>query len=346
MLTNVAHHADDTYTSKTSSPLDNASDHLVTSGDSRKLSSLQLLPQSDDHLIQQSTQYPSMVESFRSPTRFPAADAETVSPRMLQMSDSHLVYTAGNGEQGQAVADFGSGLYTGHDQDFIQVAQIMADQLIVYSTTKSSSQTSTMFEPAALPKTMQYDDPLRSIVPALFPQSEICTLELCASTGETHRGVIVPPKAVIRPFQKRVESARGSVDLAPSSASVLHIGTPYIRVLRGDALMELSATGLQFWEELGLSPCLGPKDITGYCVYPHTEMIHRGVSSFMDLLSMTYQSLRLGTHKWGHETLSEFSVGFVPVPLSDDSMVFSPSSIDVACEGLGMYFLRSRRYRA
>jgi len=303
---------------------------------------IQLVSQSDDSPIQQSPQYPSVIESFRSPTKFLAADDKTVSPRMLQMSDSPLVYTADNGEQGQAVAGFGSGLYTGHDQDFVQVAQIMADQLIVYSTTKTSSQSCTTFESAALSKTMQYDDPLASIVPALFPQSEICTLESCASTGETHRGVIVPPKAIIRPFQRRVESARGSLDHAPSSALIFNIGTPNMRVLRGDALMELSATGLQFWEELGLSPCLGPKNITGYCIYPHTEMIHRGVSSFMDLMSMTYQSLRLGTHKWGNETMSEFSVGFVPVPLSNDSLVISPSSIDVACERLGKY-LSSKR---
>lgn len=283
-----------------------------------------------------------MTDPFLSPNESQAADTKTVSPLMLQMSDSPLVYMANNRELSWGAAGLSNGLYTGHNEDFIQVAQIVADQLAVLSSTLETSS----LERASSSKQSQYDDPLASIIPALFPRSETCILEACASTGETHRGVIAPPKAVIRPLQRRVDSIRGSVDHAPSSAFIFNIDTPNVRVLRGDTLMELSATGLQFWEELGLSPCLGPKNITGYCVYPNTEMIHRGVASFMNLMSMTYQSLRLGTHQWGHEKLSDFSEGFASVPLSNDSIVISPSSIDTVCERLGTYLLWKRKTRS
>ncbi|MCJ1245369.1 mediator of RNA polymerase II transcription subunit 13 [Trapelia coarctata] len=332
---------EDTYTSNTSSPPDKADEYVVTSVNASKPNSSGLLPQSDDQLIIQYAQTSTEVsraDPFRSPND-QTVDTKTVSPLMLQISDSPLVCMASNGELLWGAAGLRNGLYTGHNEDFIQVAQIVADQLTALDPTFETSS----LEPATRSKKPQYEDPLGSIVPALFPQSESCTLESCASTGETHRGVIAPPKVVIRPLQRRVDSIRGSADHAPSSASIFNLDTPNVRVLRGDSLMELSATGLHFWEELGLNPCLGPKSITGYCVYPHTEMIHRGVASFMDLMSMTYQSLRLGTHLWGHETMSEFSEGFVSVALSNDGMVISPSSIDAVCERLGTYLFWNRK---
>ena len=330
---------EDTNTSSTSSLQEKASEHLATNLDSSKPPSMQALSQSDDNFRVRSVQPPmsemSMADSFRSPNESQYADAKTVSPLLIQMPDAELVNMVDSGALFRELAGLGTGLYTGHDENFIRVAQIMADQLTVYSMIKTSDRPFTSIEATPSFKYTQYDDPLGSIVPALFPQSEICTLESWASTGETHRGVIAPAKALIRPMQRRVDSFRGSADQTPSSASIFKLDPPNMRVLRGDALMELSATGLQFWEELGLSPCLGPKNITGYCVYPQTEMIHRGVTSFMDLMSMTYQSLRLGSHRWGHEVMNEFSRGFVSVPVITDSMIVSPVSIAIACERLG-----------
>jgi mediator of RNA polymerase II transcription subunit 13 len=277
-----------------------------------------------------------------SPTSMKEERTEGVSPQVLQISDSPISYEGDPGLSPHTLQSFLSDIYTGETTTFIQVAQILADQLRVYSTLErleilSLNLYGDIFPMSEKSYPTQYDDPLRGIISTLFPQSEKCSLETCASTGETYRGIMQSQKAVVRPLQRRIDSARGSSDNMGSSTPIFPIDIPTIQALRGENLMELTATGLQFWDELGLSPSLGPKDIMAFCIYPNTQMVHRGVISFMEQLSMTYQSLRLGTHDWGNGNIKDFTEGFAPVPISYECMETTASHLDKVCERLGMY---------
>ena len=234
-----------------------------------------------------------------------------------------------------------SRLYTGRDAKFIEIAQIMADQLVVYSTPGKYDRSHADIETFTSSLVSYFDDPLSWILPAIFPQSETCTVEACASMGEALRGMAPPPKAAIRPPPRKLEPMRAALDLASASPFILNADTPNLRVLRRDKVMELSATALQFWEELGLSPSLGPKDVTGFCIYPSIDMVRRGIESFMDVLSLTYQSLRLGMHDWGYRSTDEFRNGLVPFTINHESMETTTSAIDASCERLGMLFSRT-----
>ena len=64
-------------------------------------------------------------------------------------------------------------------------------------------------------------------------------------------------------------------------------------------------------------------------------MIQRAAENFLQTISGTYQSFRLGNHSVGDE-LEDFSDGLVPVKFEGDSMEDNMKRMDEACEQLGM----------
>ena len=260
---------------------------------------------------------------------------------MLTPSDAAVSFVEDHTNAQQAFVALPNRLYTGQDAKFIQTAQLLADQLVVYSTPGKFDRSHADVESFTPSLTPYFDDPLSGILPAMFPQSEACTMEACASIGEALRGTASPPKAIIRPPPRKLEPLKAALDPTNASPFLFDADAPNMRVRRRDKVMELSAIGLQFWEELGLSPSLGPKDVTGFCIYPSTDMVHRGVESFMDVLSITYQSLKLGIHDWGYESGDEFPNGLVPFTLTHESLETTTAAIDASCERLGILHSRS-----
>ncbi|MCJ1282308.1 mediator of RNA polymerase II transcription subunit 13 [Xylographa opegraphella] len=226
-------------------------------------------------------------------------------------------------------------VYRGHDGKFIQVAQILADQLLAYSKADTHDEFFPILGTINVYAGVPFEDPLRNILDEMFPRDEICTLEACAGLSDGPRGAVTLPKVVVRPTPKKQDSVRGPSQIA-GYPSITCLASPDLRVLRGDTLMDISSTALQFWEELGLSPCMGPKDVISFCVYPHTEMVRRGTASFMNLVSSVFQSLRLGACSCGSEILDEFPIGLVPVSLNTYDIESAMKEIDIVCEYLGM----------
>ncbi|MCJ1392871.1 mediator of RNA polymerase II transcription subunit 13 [Xylographa bjoerkii] len=254
-------------------------------------------------------------------------------PALLQMSSGTNSIPHDSSLQSIS-AELTQQVYCGHDGKYIQVAQILADQLLAYSKADSYDE---FFPELGAPNScvgVPIEDPLRRILGGLFPCDEICTLEACASLFEVPRGNGPLPKTVARPVQRKQGSVRGLHDV-PSCPFITSLVIPNIRVTRGDTLMDISSTALEFWEELGLSPCVGSKDVAAFCIYPQTEMVHRGSASFMKLASSTFQSLRLGAYSCGSETLKEFPGGLVPVALTAHDIEGAMQEIDAVCEYLG-----------
>ena len=233
-------------------------------------------------------------------------------------------------------ADLFQKVYQGHDEKYIQVAQILADQLLAYSKAESEVDFLPELGTKIASVTIPFEDPLKRIIRRLFSHDEICTLEVCASLFDVPHGTGPLPKAIARPVQRKQDSTRGVHDTS-TYPFIASMATPNLRVIRGDTLMDISSTALHFWEELGLSPCMGSKDITAFCIYPQTEMVRRGSSSFVRLVSSTFQSLRLGVYNCGSEKLQEFPEGLVPVSLTSCDIEGAMQQIDTVCESLGMH---------
>lgn len=236
----------------------------------------------------------------------------------------------------------GDEIYRGVSESFIAIAQILADQVLSYSDIDNQEELLPQEDQPSFEMALPFEDPLKIVLADLFSHEETCTLEVCASINGNPRATAQVPKAIARPIQRKQDSVMASNDAAGSSSSISEISIPHARVMRGDALMDISSTALQFWEELGLSPSSGPKNITAFCVHPDSEMVRRGVGSLMRSISAVYQSFRLGTHTCGNEDVGEYSDGLIPVPLDHRSMEDAASEIDTVCGHLGIYSCKLR----
>ncbi|MCJ1477765.1 mediator of RNA polymerase II transcription subunit 13 [Lambiella insularis] len=226
-------------------------------------------------------------------------------------------------------------IYCGNDETFITIAQILADQLLLYSSIDDQEDLMPDETQPSVRAGLFFEDPLKSALADLFSHDEICTLEECASLSENPRTLAQLQKATARPVPRKQDSVLASSDATGSSSCTVELRAPHVRVMRGDASMDISSTALQFWEELGLSPFLGPKNITVFCVYPDSEMICRGSASFMRSLGTAYQSFRLGSYTCGNETVIDWPHGLVPVSLNRNSMEDAAMEIDKVCRSLG-----------
>lgn len=215
-------------------------------------------------------------------------------------------------------------LFPGDANAFIQLAQVLADQLAIRTADEYP-----MPGPDASKCSLRiFDDPLFDTIRRLFPGSEQCSLEAYAMIGEAAYGSASVAKAGARPPRKKQEN---------SFYPLFRIPPPNLRVERGDMLLEMSSTGLQFWEELGLSPCSGSKAVIAFCVHPEANMIRRGVDTFLNAMSNAFLSLKLGTHSSGAGDISRYPLGKVPYSLDVDSVESMMTAIDHACEELGMF---------
>ena len=177
------------------------------------------------------------------------------------------------------------------------------------------------------------DDPLSTVVSAILPSSRRCDLLDCVKVGQ-------PPKAKSLSKASSTASSRDSASRdwyqdhgQPGLAKLLP--TPDFRVCRGDATIDLAPSALQFWEELGLSPRLGEKDVLTVCCCEDLPDAVRGATMLLENLSHTYRSLKLGSLQVGDSKLGEFASGLVLLRPSIASDTAQDPDIEGICARLG-----------
>ena len=216
-------------------------------------------------------------------------------------------------------------------RDFIQTVQILADQFIHYGV--NSDRDIDSDESASYPK-----DSFSDIVAFLFPQSSQCTVEACALIGDDPRASLASAKVIPRPTLRKQDTGKGGIDTgAAPTPSIFHLPSPSIRIRRGDIPVDISSTAMRFWEELGLSPYVGSKHLMSFCLFPNIGGMQRAVENFLNKISQTFLSLRLGSHAVGHPSMKNYGRGLAPasVPhLSGDSIL---SAMESNCEQLGAW---------
>ena len=228
--------------------------------------------------------------------------------------------------------------------DYIQLAQILADQLASRGVTRTATVDSPAnFRPQAMDYATSGKEPLAHVISTLFPNSKQCDLK-----DYTEIGVQAPEVPVTAKPAARLDQRRQTVSShGPLKASALHsifkVQVPYMRVQRTAKSMEILPSAYPFWETLGIGPCHGPKDISAYCIYLAKDGAQRNVENFLDMLGSVYDGCKLGTHKRGTNSGGPAD-GLVPV-----SMVFEGQEgatrpvpedfiqlVESVCEDLGM----------
>lgn len=107
------------------------------------------------------------------------------------------------------------------------------------------------------------------------------------------------------------------------------IPSHHLEVRRGESKLSVLPTAVSFWENLGLGPASGAKDVQALCIFPNWSGMMDSCVTFVDRMKSLYELLRLGSF----EKLAlpdEIEAGMYPYEA--DAMSTSP---DASATGLG-----------
>ncbi len=227
-------------------------------------------------------------------------------------------------------------MYKGNDESFIQIAQILVDQIILASEALIEPLSKRMmdFQPTKINVRARFHDPLSHIIPSLFVRHKYCDLKSYTALGWDEPDKQHHDSPALRPGTKRSNMVQRTLHPTPSPTKVFKIEAPYTCVRRAGKLVELSSSALSFWEELGLAPASDSKDIAAFCIFPAQEYIQDGVDAFLSMMGTAYQSCKLGSHIQG-SLLPDYEKGLVPVSLNSCTFDDVLEALSGACEKLG-----------
>ena len=199
-----------------------------------------------------------------------------------------------------------SSRFCGNDQNFIQIAQVVADQNILHHRLEEAT--------LSLVAAGSILDPLNDREFSLAALND-ALLNILPSASR------LDLKALL------------GLDLQ-HGAALSKMSPPHISVRRGKDSMEISPPALYFWEELGLAPSQQDKDVTAFVVYPDNDAVSEAASTYLDMLENSYQSCRLGRHTRGNG-LETYQGGLVPVQMPENRPDTVFSKYREICEELG-----------
>lgn len=270
---------------------------------------------SDDDLFEESIYYPAahLFAARTSTSHFP-----DVSPCIsLQIPNSTIPR------------------YRGKDRAFMQIAEILINQLILQ--TQSSTENTDILDlyNYQIPTGAQSEDQyaFRDVIQRIFPLSEQCSLGQYANI---EREIYETRTFGAHPQQKGKNIILKPKSPGTSRNSLLKLQTPYACVRRNQSSIDILASALQFWEELGLEPSYESKDISAVYIFPGGEKMQHGVEMFSRMMGNTYQSCKLGSHDDLFLPVGGYHSGFVPFPLRGEHAFEMIRELGASCEKLGM----------
>ncbi|KAG9232323.1 mediator complex subunit 13 C-terminal-domain-containing protein [Amylocarpus encephaloides] len=197
------------------------------------------------------------------------------------------------------------------DLETVAIAQILVDQIVSGTLELPLLSDSE----SLLNKTVAKGSLVRSTSKAVrtfFKDFTSCTLRsFCEIPGipVLNQGLRLPP----RPINQRTGS---TAELARAN-NPFPINPPQLELRRSDSKLSVLPSAVNFWENLGLGPSGGNKDIQSVCVYPNIEGVRSSAAGFLKQIGTTYESFRLGSH----EALKskDLDKGTIPFPLDSDN---------------------------
>ncbi|KAF2239763.1 hypothetical protein EV356DRAFT_514040 [Viridothelium virens] len=181
-----------------------------------------------------------------------------------------------------------------HDKEAVDIVQIVSDEH-VHSSLKAASQKTWLAKTVSANKTTMeemMECALRDVLRKLFPTSRECDLQGLSSIQEG-----VPESQATKTAQRPVLQRKQTDGPGPYSNSFFRILPPYIKIQRSERLLQILPPAVHFWDTLGLAPFSGPKDLSGYCIYPSNLRTKGALLQFFDCLASTYENRKLGSHK-------------------------------------------------
>ena len=183
------------------------------------------------------------------------------------------------------------------DFEYIATAQILADQAIsgTIKLPGPSSKTSIDYQACChkSSSTTELMDTVTKATKVYFRNVTTCNMQSfleIQGIPVLNQGLRLPPRPMPHP--------RGAHILDTSrSNNPFPIAPPRLEVRRSDSTLSILASAVNFWENLGLGPSKGNKNISAVCVHPNLEGIAGNASIFLDQMRSVYESLRLGSHE-------------------------------------------------
>ena len=140
----------------------------------------------------------------------------------------------------------------------------------------------------------------RELMFRLTKATKTCLKEVLSCTMRTfldiqgipvvNQGLRLPPRPT--PHPRGHQAIDGLRLLSP-----FPIPSPQLEVRRSDSKLTVLPSAINFWDNLGLSPSEGNKDVSAVCIYPSFDGVAENANIFLDQMHSIYESSRLGSHE-------------------------------------------------
>ncbi|QSZ36148.1 hypothetical protein DSL72_007273 [Monilinia vaccinii-corymbosi] len=179
------------------------------------------------------------------------------------------------------------------DSEMIETAQIIADQA-ASGNLRIHGQTSQDVDAhaQAILSTRRLMTGVFKAATTYLKDVKICKVwEYLAIQGIAviNTALRLPPRPMPNP-----RAAQNSDPLKPSN--LFPIQPPQLEVRRGDSKLAVLPPAINFWDNLGLAPFTGNKDVNAICIHPDIVGITENANIFLDQMRGAYESFRFGGH--------------------------------------------------
>ena len=230
--------------------------------------------------------------------------------------------------------------YYGNDRTFMQVAQSVVEQLSL--GTDSLSEIARSLESpychSLAGDIKVVKDPLRTTVRQIFPQTEQWNLHQLITFERQPRDPlerIVGDNLLSRTPQKENIMVPKPLSSPTHLNASFPLPSPYARMRRNQKPIDIAGSALNFWEELGLEPAHGIKNILALYIYPAIYPVRDRICAFATMVGSSYQSCKLGTHA-SISNLAGYPSGLIPALSGNGSIAERAAQLNALCEKLGI----------
>ncbi|CAL3962480.1 unnamed protein product [Diplocarpon coronariae] len=178
------------------------------------------------------------------------------------------------------------------DLECIATAQILADQAIsgtLRLPDTASNETYMLPDTTSATRRLMYS--LSQALKSCLTDGNTCTMRSFLDI----QGIPVLNQALRLP-PRPMQNPRGPIGQDARPNNPFPIPPPQLEVRRSETRMSILPASVPFWENLGLGPSRGTKDVNAVCVYPNLDGLARYASTFLDQMKSVYESSRFGAH--------------------------------------------------
>ncbi|TQS36202.1 hypothetical protein Golomagni_03352 [Golovinomyces magnicellulatus] len=260
------------------------------------------------------------MDEFRQMHGSPTKKCETPVSFLLNLNNFHLsllIIDSTDWPLEFYISPLESDIYSNvlTDQEFIATTQILADQAIS-STFKlpAFAGCKSLGESQHIMSTRRMMRSLGNATKHYFQDVNACNFRNFLDIQSIHisnQVLRLPPRP----------NADLRVPTGPNdrSSNPFNIPPPQVEVRRSESGLSVLPTAVTYWENLGLSPSAGVKNVESVCVHPDLEGIAANTSVFLDRMRNVYESSRFGSHQ--RIPSEDITDGLIPFTIDDASKI-------------------------